>query len=309
MSIRLNTSFNAVQSLSAIADQLQDRWTSFAAAHPDVAEAAIKASYDDTASQLLDPTGKVKAIHRQQAVQVAVLFLAEIFGVSYVADQLARHTRTTVVAANRTTFVAQSWFGPNYSKLSVITQYLQLAINACLELQGLSAETDEGLEAYAEGILNLITETGLPEDEQGDLIAVFMPEGRVTAPGTFSATGVEAEDAEDEIPGSGDEDEKEEEAGNGGDNGNGDNGGDLGDLDDQPSHIGDALTQADTSEGAEQPDSEDEGAGSNDDTDTAPAGGDAIDPVEEAEERRDEEEAADDAAQDSADAETERSDA
>jgi hypothetical protein len=324
MSLRINRLFNPVRVLSAISDNLQFRWDEFKSNNEKAAEAVVEANTDTDVAQLVDPSGRMKVIPRLQALQVSVLFLAEMLGLTYVVATLLKHPKTAVLTAYRSTFDAETWFaGGDVNERQIILFYLQEAIANCLKLQGFKTLDDEGAaEAYVEGLKNLIGELGLTEEDGDEILAFFLPNVMATedlggeaavfaTAAAFPATaivddgnGFEPEttgpDSEDDIPGSGDlgdtihEGATETEEGNG--EGTGEGEGFLGLQEDEgkgaPAEVGnDLATQADTSQDAEAPQGGDEGIGSNADTDTAPAGEDAADAVEAAEESRDEDEA------------------
>lgn len=305
MSFRFNRLFHPAQALARFSNDLQLHWENFKARCEESAQAVIDAAKHELVIPLIDPTHKVREINRVQQVQVAVLYLADLFGVDYVIAQIKERGHALAVAAHDATFVAGQWLEGEIDHLKIFAEHIKQLAGRAAELEGHEVDSVGYITAFGRHAMQIIHGSGIRNEDDLAALTDYVLADKIDYDATvtdassaaFSETvgpddgnGSEQEGGEDNIPGSGDDPAAPVETGG---ETHVENGETITNGVPEPdrSHIGDDIAQADTSVGAEQPDSEDEGAGSNDDTDTAPAGSDAADAVEEAEESRDSDEA------------------
>lgn len=267
MSIRVNRAFQLQASLNTLAPQIAARWAAFSRVYPDAAAAALDTIGAPAVIASVDPQNLFDARSRHDNTLLSALTLCDLFGSDYVADQLAKHPLTTLVTANRLTFITAPIVHVASTDLGVIASYLFLAARACVELQDLDINTDIGVVAYEEAVVNLINDTGLSENEHTDLYGMLMQTGAeaqeteaaaevvVDEPDTEIASSIEEPAPEltgaaDEAPGS----IGESDAGANGDGeGAGDESGDGSEAEDHSSEDPtDVVDKADDAEGEEE---------------------------------------------------------
>lgn len=278
MSFRFNRQFHPIQSLSRFSNDLQLHWDAFKARYEESAQAVIAAAKDEMVVPLLDPTYKVREINRVQQAQVAVLYLADLFGADYVDSQIKSRAQALTLAAHDATFIAGKWLEGEVDQFKVFAEHIKQLAARAAELEGSKIDTAEYLAAYARHAASIVHEAGLTDDDDLATLLDYVLSDNIDYTATVADASAVYEQTTDAQTGG----ETHEEDGQTITNGV---------PDPDRSHIGDDLLHADTSAGAEQPASEDEAVASNEDIDTAPAGGDALDVIEQAEESRDEDEA------------------
>lgn len=197
MFAKVNRFFNLATVLGLLTEKVYERWSAFIAKFPD-AQAQVKEAVDDPAVAVaIDPQNLMPQHQRRDIAKTALLALADLFGADFVAGQLARHPKTTVISANQAMDLAGGWLPENATSAQVIACYLKLAIANCLIGQGFGptadADADAAAAAYSECANTLINEAADDSETLRELREIFLNGAALEDKEPVAAEAVEPE--------------------------------------------------------------------------------------------------------------------